>query len=89
MIDYKRGHNGNRHVDETKLDKEEAVAFIKFLEAEVQRHKTAIRDNYDMLLRNHLPEVSKIAYESSIAGHQDDVKNTQRTIDYLKDKWKV
>jgi len=89
MIEFKQGHNGSRHLDEKKLDKKEAGYFIEFLEEEIQRHKMAIRQaDYLMRFFNSIP-VLKLSYESSILGHMDDIKATNYTIEYLKNRWGI
>jgi hypothetical protein len=88
-VEFKSGHNNSRHIDETKLDKTEADYFIQFLQEEIQRHKEAIM-KCDYLMRfYHLVPVVRIAYESSILGHRDDISATQKTVDYLKNKWVI
>jgi len=88
-VEFKKGHNNSRHIEEKLLDKEESIWFISFLEEEIQRHKEAIM-KCDYLMRFfHLVPVVRIAYESSILGHRDDIVATQKTVDYLKDKWRI
>jgi hypothetical protein len=88
-ISFKNGHNGNKHVDETQLDRDESMWFITFLEAEVQRHKDAIV-MCDYLMRFfHMVDVLTVAYGSSIAGHRMDILATTRTIEYLRIKWEL
>lgn len=85
-IEMKTGHNGSPHIDESKLDKDEAMWFISFLEAEIQRHKDAIL-MCDYLMRFfHMARVLTVSYESSIIGHRQDISATKRTIEYLKCK---
>lgn len=86
-VAYKSGHNNSRHIDETQLDKTESAYFIEFLEEEIQRHKEAIiKCNY-LMLYFYLVPVKQVAYASSILGHREDIAATQKTIDYLKNKW--
>jgi len=88
MIEMKVGHNNSPHIEETKLDKNEAVYFIDFLEEEIARHKLAIRQcDYLMHFFNQC-DVLIIAYRSSIKGHLYDIEQTQKTIDYLRNKFK-
>jgi len=88
-VEFKLGHNGSRHIDETKLDKTEADYFIQFLQEEIQRHKEAImKCDYNMRYF-HLVPVVRVAYESSILGHREDIAATQKTVDYLKEKWRI
>jgi hypothetical protein len=85
-IEMKIGHNGSPHIDESKLDKEESVWFIAFLDAEIQRHKDAIL-MCDYLMRFFsMAKVLTVSYESSIIGHRIDISATKRTIEYLKCK---
>ena len=86
-IAYKSGHNNSRHIDEKQLDKAEAHYFIEFLEAEIQRHKEAIMKCDYMMRFFSIVKVMEVAYASSILGHREDIKATQNTIDYLKNKW--
>jgi hypothetical protein len=87
MIRYKKGHNGSRHLDETKLNKLESEYFIEFLNDEIKRHKKAIIDCCSLRFYNKSIGVLKCSYTSSISGHRDDINATQKTVDYLKKKW--
>ncbi len=79
----------NKMVNETKLDRDEAVKFILFLEEEKLRHHVAI---------NHCKWCKKIyikcpvlyqAYQSSIDRHYEDIGLTQKTIDMLRAKYNI
>lgn len=91
VVEFKKGHNNSKHIDENKLDKNEAIDFIKFLQEEIDRHKEAVVKCYT----NELIEVCngnvvlKTAWASSMSGHMEDIKATQRTIDLLKSKWGI
>jgi hypothetical protein len=39
------------------------------------------------MLYFYLVPVKQVAYASSILGHREDIAATQKTIDYLKNKW--
>ena len=87
-IEFKKGHNNSRHVDELKLDENEARDFVViFLKLEIDRHLRAIRMCRSQIILWSLNEVVRIAYESSIRGHLQDVEETQKTIDSLKKKF--
>jgi len=89
VVEFKTGHNNSRHIDETKLNREEAAWFIGFLESEIQRHKDEIM-KCDYLMRFFVKvPVLVTAYDSSILGHRSDIAATMRTVIYLKEKWVI
>jgi hypothetical protein len=88
VVEFKQGHNNSKHVDETKLDETESKLFILFLESEITRHKKEIKTCHEMTLIYAETDVLRIAYESSMTGHLEDINATQKTIDYLKEKWR-
>jgi uncharacterized protein Yka (UPF0111/DUF47 family) len=72
-----------------KLDENEATNFMNlFLKPEIERHLNAIKMCKSQIkLYTNYCYVAKIAYESSIKGHLQDVEETQKTIDSLKHKF--
>lgn len=89
VVEFKKGHNNSRHLDENKLDKSEAIDFIEFLQEEIDRHKKEIKHCYHRMLCSNGNIVKRTAWDSSMLGHLDDVAATQRTIDMLKTKWGI
>lgn len=88
-VEFKVGHNNSRHIEETKLDKNESEHFVQFLEEEILRHKLAIiKCDYLARFFNNI-DVLRVAYESSVIGHLMDIQATQKTVDYLKGKWGI
>jgi len=88
-IVFKQGHNNSRHIDELKLDENEAREFVNmFLKPEIDRHLSAIKMCKEKIrIYYDTSEVVKVAYESSIRGHLQDVAATQKTINDVRNKW--
>ena len=89
VVTYKKGHNNARHLDENQMTKSEAIDFIEFLQEEIERHKTAVEKCYYRMLCSNGNVVKRTAWASSMDGHLQDIKVTQRTIDMLKSKWVI
>ena len=75
-------------IDEKKLDKHEAWFFIRCMEDELQRHKTA-QSTASKMVQITTSIVTKRFYEYSIIRHQEDIIMIRETISYLKGKWKI
>jgi len=77
----------NNCIDETELDFDEAVHFIKFLQDEIIRHKHNKTDSlrWSWYYR-HTPVLEK-AWQSSAERHQEDIDLSKKTIEYLKQKF--
>lgn len=89
VVDFKKGHNNSRHIDELKLDESEARDFVVlFLKPEIERHINAIKMCQKRIVEFYPSSlVARIAYESSIHGHLEDITATQKTINDIKQKW--
>lgn len=85
MITFKEGN----YIDEKKLDRKEAAWFISFLAEERQRHVLAQRlCDFNRYAYRNIP-VMKTAYETSVTRHLDDIKHIDKTIKYLRNKFKI
>jgi hypothetical protein len=88
VVEFKKGHNNSRHIDELKLDENEARDFVNiFLKPEIDRHLSAIKMCKRQIEQWRENNVVRTAYDSSIRGHLQDVHETQKTIDSLKNKF--
>lgn len=76
-------------IDEDKLDKKEAIHFIAFLEEEKWRHILAMRAADENRYACASIPVLKLAYETSVTRHIEDIQHTQRTIDKLVKKYNL
>lgn len=85
MIEFKKGNL----IQEKKLDKAEAKMFIEFLEEEKQRHKKSLNECKVKAEINWKKPILAIAYHTSAIRHIDDIEFTQKTINYLKEKFKL
>ena len=75
-------------IDEKKLDKHEAWYFIRCMEDELQRHKTA-QSTASKMVQITTSIVTKRFYEYSITRHKEDMDMIKKTINYLQRKWKI
>lgn len=88
VVEFKKGHNNSRHIDELKLDESEARDFVNvFLKPEIDRHLSAIKMCKRQIEQWQENSVVRTAYASSIKGHLEDIEATIKTINDVKQKW--
>ncbi|RLI66530.1 MAG: hypothetical protein DRO67_00940 [Candidatus Asgardarchaeum californiense] len=85
MITFKKGN----FLDETKLTREEAIIFLAFLKSELVRHEEHLERYYQVAVDEESSDIARITAQTVVIRNLDDIKHTQRTIDYLEEKFEV
>ncbi|RPI86156.1 MAG: hypothetical protein EHM34_00230 [Nitrosopumilales archaeon] len=85
VIELKAGN----FVDEDKLDRNETIHFVAFLEEEKYRHVLAMRQaDANRYASANIPVLQQ-AYQSSVIRHLEDIVFTQKAIDKLMQKYNL
>jgi hypothetical protein len=87
MIAYKKGHNNEDHIEESLLDRDEAVEFKAFLIYEYVRHQLEIVKCNAIIKDFKTKKILVIAFESAIKSHAHDCDKIAITIGYLNSKF--
>jgi hypothetical protein len=82
---FKKGN----YLDETTLTKKEAETFVSFLESELTRHKVHLQQYLELAQSDDVDDFMRIVAQTVVVRNLDDIEHTQRTIDYLKEKWRL
>jgi len=75
------------YIDETSLTKEEADEFIYFLKQERERHQRELQKYKDIAVNDETNGFVRILAMTVVVRHMEDIEHTNRTINYLVDKY--
>lgn len=79
MLQFKKGN----FINEQKLNYAEAVEFIVFLESEIRRHKRHLEEYMKIAEDEDTSDFLRIVAQTVVIRNLDDIRHTQKTIDYL------
>ena len=82
-MDFKVGN----YIDEASLTGEEALVFVAFLEKEIARHKAHMLEYQEIATSDYHSTFFRIVAQTVVVRNLEDIQHTQRTIDYLKNKF--
>ena len=75
------------YIDETSLTKEEADEFIYFLKQERERHQRELQKYKNIAVSDETDGFVRILAMTVVVRHMEDIEHTDRTINYLVDKY--
>ena len=80
----------NNHIDETKLNRNESILFVKMLRHELKRHQYEIyRAKEYVYYKYSCDPLASAFWECQKENHQQDIDMIQKCINYLVDKWRI
>lgn len=85
MIAFKKGN----FLDEEKMTKEEAYEFVIFLREELIRHENHLNKWKETAESELVSDFLRVVAQTVVVRDLDDIAHTNRTINYLVEKYNL
>lgn len=82
-MDFKKG----MFIDETTLNEYEAAMFVKFLQSEKERHQRELYVYKALAEQDSTDKFMRVVAMTVVLRHIDDIEHTDKTINYLREKF--
>ncbi len=77
----------NNFINEKVLNFKEAGIFVAFLEKELERHRIHMAEYKAIAQDDSVDDFTRVIAQTVVIRNLDDIEHTQRTLDYLYDKY--